>query len=173
MRSLLLLDLQDGGHGADLVGWGASSPSPAPLWAVFAGTKHPGSFLSSCGVCGLSGSAVFVEGWLIKAGKPWRKVRLGLGTAVPSGLCTLPELGSALWPLPPWGREGNPRPQREAAVVDGTRLRRKRWQSGRCGLHKGEGVRVNLGQRETCVAGWGTPHGKHGRWKQAGREAAQ
>lgn len=31
--------------------------------------------------------AVFVEGWLIKAGMPWRKVRLGPATALPSGPC--------------------------------------------------------------------------------------
>lgn len=82
------------------------------------------------------GLAVFVEGWLIKAGMPWRKVRLGPATALPSGPCALPDLGSAFWPLPARGRERNPRPQREAAVVDGTQLRRKRWRSGTRGLRE-------------------------------------
>jgi len=36
---------------------------------------------------GSLGLAVFVEGWLIEAGMPQRKVRLGPATALPSGLC--------------------------------------------------------------------------------------
>ena len=75
---------------------------------------------------GSPGLAVFVEGWLIKAGMPWRKVGLGLATALLSGLCSPPDLGSALWPLPPWGQERNLRPQREVTAADGAGLRRKR-----------------------------------------------
>lgn len=75
---------------------------------------------------GSPGVAVFVKSWVVKAGLPWRKVRLDLGTALPSGLCASPDLGYSLWPVPPCVWEGNPRPQREATMVGGTQLRRKR-----------------------------------------------
>lgn len=101
---------------------------------------------------------VFVEGWLVKAGVSRRKVRLGPNTALPSGLCAEPGLGSALGSASmglgkePQTMEGSDHGRWDTAAEEEVTV----WDVWPA---ESKGARVNLRQRETWMTGWGNAGG--------------